>query len=335
MLHSKSFHKAIYPLASGAEKLPFPRSCIRELCICVLTDSSTDPVPPFNITGVEVSSTSITLTICLGTAFLCNLTAPSMGYSKQVKAQVVYNKVKYTTLAFMQAGSLAGENTRTYKLNKHFNCLIDMSCIVRMPSKAHRVIGDIKVNDLEAAVPESLRISVAGCIEGTVKPSTDPADTYSSSVVLTANTSNNADLFYKEYAEEDYEMVRTVNHLPFGGMYASDPKDYTKTLTICVRPHAKDESSTAPVITYTVLDAVDYSVDTGDRDGATVIELNGTSHFPHCYGDKDEADRKSDSSSSSTGTTNQGSWNPGTGAYAGSGVPSYITENPDWFRPSL
>lgn len=330
MLHSKSFHKEIFPLMSGAVQLPFPRNYIKELCICVLTDNPDDPLPPFSVTGVEVSGASITLTICLGTVFLCSLTAPSMGYSKQVKAQVVYKGVKYTTLAFMQAGSIAEDKAGTYKLD----ALINVSCTVRMPSRAHRVIGGIKINGLDVAVPEFLRIRTAGYIKGVIKPKTDSVDAYDFSVVLAADIPNNADLFYKEYADEDYDMVRTVNQLPFGGMYASDPEDYTKTLTVCVRPYAKDESSVAPVITYKVLNATDYSTGVGsssgdNRDGSTIIELNGTSHFPHCYGDKDEADSKNNN----TDTTNQGNWNPGTG-YEG-GVPGYITGNPDWLAPAF
>ena len=342
-----------FPFTPGAGLLPFSLGCISDIRVCVRTENEDVSVPDICVSGVEITGTEITVTLCLEDVFICNLTAETGKYSNQVRSSVDYNETTFIIAAYMQAGVILEQDIGTYKVNRS----LDMSCITRMPCKAHRILGPVKINGVEINPPEVLTLQTAGYIKGEVSI-TDQDDLYDFSLVLTGSVPTDAKLTAQEEetVKEDYSMVRTVNTLPFGGMYASDPEDYTKTLTVCVRPYAKEQEganegskSNKAVLTYTVLDAVDYAtavdaIESGTAVGgakATIIEIKGTSSFPHCYGDKDEADSSeedSGSSSSSSGgssgsTTNQDHWNAGTGADAGWGVPGYITGNPDWWKP--
>lgn len=283
-----------YPFAPTVNALlPFSPSCVRELRICVKKESDKAGLPEFYVSGVEISAAgTVAVSLCAGDDIqLCRLTASAQGASDVLSAEFYWGGLLYLASCLMFAGVVHEADEGTYSVHLP----LALGCVHTMPSDVYSGIDSLQVNGVRQELPETLHVDTQGYFTTAVEPLQGSYEGYPRlSATLSADIPQGALLSTQPTSASTYKHVTAVN----GHVMAEN-----SCLVIQPEHCPQDaEDKKAVLLTFEDLGMVasgsgnrrlseDEEVRAYEKHNGNVcfVNLQGTSSFPHCYGDSDMA----------------------------------------------
>ena len=307
-----------YPFAPTKDALlPFSSSCIRELRICVKKAADGLSLPVFYVSGVEISEDgTVTVSLSAGQDIqLCKLTAEPQGASDVVSVGFYYGGYAYIASCLMFAGIPHPTDAGTYAVYLP----LALGCVTTMSNDAYSRIDSLTISGEKQTLSDTLYINTRGYFKTAFETLNEDYDGYPQLIVtLTADIPSGAVLSTQPTRTETYKHVTAINgHVMAPSSciviqpesYARDDADKDKVLlTFETRNMVAGKSGGSRLSEEAEVDA--YKKHDGD---VCIINLHGTSAFPHCYGSIDMAgtstefhERHQPASSSNHGSGQQG-----------------------------
>ena len=260
-----------YPFRTGVF-LPFPDRLITDLKVCVLPDCAA-----VYISSVQVTASAVRVTVCAR----IDDTEKLLGYIQGGQNPGVESIDSDRPLnGFLVVGQLQYGDAGTYNGTFH----LDPSCVLCLPTAVHHRYTGMSINGHQLDGKRKLEINVIGLFRAT--------QTSSVAQISLTDEAKNAH-FIQADNEYAYTRVNTVNdckgtilNIVTGGGITADATEHEHVYPTVV--YSGGSISSGGVSSGGITAVTIGGVSSGGITAVT-ITLNGTSKFPHCYGEADES----------------------------------------------
>lgn len=241
---------------SASVELPFPRDLFRWLSVSV-TEGTGDA--PALVESVELSESSASVTVSVGPR-VCVVRGEAPGYLRGSGDGIV---------ACACLGAPGGV------LSLHGPWPLSPGCLTRIPSAVAAGVPSVSAGGLTLRPDGLLGITFSGLLEATVA---------GGQVIVSAD--GTADGLRSSDSLSQPPTVTAVNGVPVTS------EGTGATIELRVEPPPGMTGDGSDYVRVSVLGGVRLSEATGsgrDEEGTVTLLLHGTTRFPNCYGEDDEA----------------------------------------------